>query len=521
MVVAGRVIASARLIALLTICSRLLGLVREILFSRFFGAGGLLSAFRIAFMVPNLARRLFGEGALSAAMIPVLTESIQTEGEEPSRRFVGALLLRLGAVLVGLVVVAEIVVGLWRHIADDLALELTAILLPYAALICTVAVAGGVLHVRNHFAIPAASPVILNLCIIAAIAGGALWLGMEGIDLIYLVCGAVLVAGVLQLAAVFIALKAKSFLPKLAGSRRDPRVRQVAMLMLPMILGLSAVQINSLADYVIAYLFISVDGERVGPAVLGFAQYLYQLPLGVFGIALATAIFPVLSRKAAEGNLAAVGHVFSQGMRLAIFVALPATVGLIVVARLLVAALYQHKAFDADDTARVAGVLVFYSLGLAAYFTQHVVVRTYYALQDSRTPAKVAMRMVLLNLAMNLALVFPLQERGLALATAVCAVIQVCWLLVKLPGLTPTIAWASIATCAGKTLAATAVMACVLGLLLTPGVTGRLLAGHDLARLITLVIAGVISFTLAARVMRIDELNLIMRTGRASSENAE
>jgi len=520
MATSGRVLASARVIALLTFGSRLLGLVREGVFGYFFGASELLSAFRIAFMVPNLARRLFGEGALSAAMIPVLTECLQTHGREPSRRFVGALLTRLVLVLLAILVVAEVAIAGGRGFLDDLALELTAVLLPYMVLICAVAVASGVLNVRDRFAVPAAAPIILNTSIIVATLIGAVWVGLTGTELMYVVCGAVLVAGVLQLTAVGVALSKASFFPKFGGTWRDPQIRKVVALMAPMVVGLSAVQINSLADYIIAYLFITVDFERVGAAVLGYAHFLYQLPLGVFGIALATAIFPVLSRKAAEGDRTGLGTVFGQGLRLSLFIAFPASVGLMFVATPLVATLYQRGEFDAADTARVAGTLVFYSLGLAAYFAQHVVVRTFYAMQESKTPARVAMCMVFLNLAMNLALVFPLQERGLALATAVCATIQVCWLLRKLRRIAPEVAWRPIVAGIGKILAATGIMAAVLTLLISPGLAGGLIGANQFVKLIALILAGVIAYGLAAYLLRIEELGMVLRRRRALGEPA-
>jgi len=511
----SRVVASARLIAALTMGSRILGLIRECVFSYFFSTTELLSAFRIAFVLPNLARRLFGEGALSAAMIPTLTASLEERGEEVSRRFVGTILTVLVVVLVVGVVAAEVVIAVWRSVQDDLALRLATILMPYMALICTVAVAGGVLNVRGHFATPAAAPMILNLGIIAGSVGGATWAGLSGIELMYAVCVGVLVAGVAQLFAVGLALRAVSFFPVFGGSWRDPRVRSVFTLMAPMVIGLSAVQINTLADYVIAYLFIFVDGQRVGPAVLGYAQYLYQLPLGVFGISIATAVFPLLSQHHARGDLAGMADSVRRALGLALFIALPASVGMMFVATPLVATLYERGEFDAQATHRVAGTLVFYSVGLAAYFVQHILVRAFYALHDSRTPARVAMYMVLMNLAMNLTLVFVLQERGLALATAVCAAIQVVWLFCRLRSSLPGLGWQRLGAAVGKSLAATGVMCAVLAILASPWVANDLLGASNLLRLLVLVFAGVVTYALASRWLGIEEMRLVLRGGRA------
>ncbi|MGB2986125.1 MAG: murein biosynthesis integral membrane protein MurJ [Phycisphaerae bacterium] len=509
----GRFISAAWLIALLTLGSRVLGLVRECVFGYYFSTSGQMSAFRIAFMAPNLARRLFGEGALSSAMIPVLTESLQTQGEESSRRFVGTLLTVLVVVLAAIVLAVEVVIAVWRMVHDDPALELTAVLMPYMVLICTVAVASGVLNVRGHFATPAAAPMILNVGIIACTLGGAAWLGLHGIELMYAVCGGVLLAGAVQLLVTGVALRAISFFPTFSRQWRDPQVRAVVTLMAPMILGLSAVQVNSLVDYLIAYLFITENGERVGPAVLGYAQYLYQLPLGVFGIAIATAIFPVLSQKFVGGDRRGMAEVLGRGIRLSLFIALPASVGLMFVARPLVATLYQRGEFDEGDTQRVAWTLFFYSLGLAAYFTQHIVVRAFYAMHSSKTPARVALWMVAVNFLMNLALVFVLEERGLALATAVCAVIQVIWLSRSLTRELPEIKWRRLGGGIGRILAATGIMAAVLAVVMWLSLGGSLVGEHSLARLGALLLVGIATYALAARALRIEELGMALRRG--------
>lgn len=521
MATSGRLIPTVRLIAALTFGSRVLGLARECLFSYFFSTSECLSAFRIAFMAPNLARRLFGEGALSSSMIPVLTDTLHTRGEESSRRFVGKLLTVLAAVLICLIVLIELGIALWRGLRDDLALQLAAILMPYMALICLVAAGSAVLNVRRHFATPAAAPAIMNLVVIVAIVVGAAAADLTGTPLMMWVCTGVLVAGVIQLTATGVALRALSFFPIFGGGWQDPQIRAVARLMAPMILGLSAVQINSLVDYLIAYLFITVDGERVGPAVLGFAQYLYQLPLGVFGIALATAIFPVLSQKATAGDRAGLSSVLGSGIRLSFFIALPASIGLMFVSKPLVATFFEHGEFVAADTQRVAGTLLFYSVGLAAYFTQHILVRTFYSMHDSHTPARIALTMVAVNLAMNLALVFVLQERGLALATALCAAIQVVWLSVRLNRTLPEIDWRHIGRGAARILTAACVMTVSLVAVSMPGLMGYWIGNHVVARLVLLVVVGTVTYVLAARVLAIDELWAVVRRGAGERDGVD
>lgn len=513
----GRTVAHARVMALLTFVSRILGLAREWAFAYYLGTGELLSAFRLAFMVPNLARRLFGEGALSAAMIPVLSESLQRRGEGPSRALFGALLVRLLAVLVAILLVAELVVAVWRSFDGDLALALTAVLLPYMVLICVVAVAGGALNVRERFAVPAAAPIILNLSILAAVLGGGALMGWSGQQLVCAACGGVLVAGVVQLIAIGAALRAASFWPSFSA-RSDPGVGKVVALMGPMMLGLSAVQINALADYVIAYLFISEGGERVGPAVLGYAHFLYQMPLGVFGIAIATAIFPVVSRMAASDDREGLIDVVTRGLRLSFFVALPASIGLMFVAWPLVATLYQGNGeFDASSTDRVAGTLVFYAAGLVAYFIQHIIARVFYAMHDSKTPARIAMIMVVINLGLNLALVGPMQERGLALATAICAAVQVVWLISRLGGTGLLLPWRSLGAAGAKVVVAAGAMAAALTVQMVwlpiPATEGH----KPWMQLAAMIVVGVAVYTGAAKLLRIPELGDLLRRGRGSA----
>lgn len=499
-------------IASLTLVSRILGLVREVVFATLFSTSEVLSAFRTAFMLPNLARRLFGEGALSSALVPVLTQTLSDEGEDAGRVLVGAVIRALTLTLIALIILAEGVVLLWRAIRPDLALDFAVVLLPYMLLICLVAILGGVLNVRGRFAAPAAVPAIMNIAIILAAFGGAKLGGLAGSELMYVICGGVLVAGALQLLVMIGAIRAAGFVPQMTARAFDPRVRQIIKLMLPMALGVSAVQVNAMLDYLVAYWFVQVDGERVGPAVLGYAQYLYQLPLGVFGIALATAIFPVLSARAAAGDREGVENSLASGLRMALFIALPSTVGLIFIARPLVSALYEHGKFDAGDTHRVAGVLALYAAGLCAYFTQHLLVRTFYALKESRLPARIAATMVAVNLSLNLFLVHVLAERGLALSTAVCSAVQVAWLVGAIRPLVPKMKWKNVLTGLTAFAALSALMLAALA-----GVDGLLESLFDwsrrpIARTLVLVAVGAGTYGLAAMLLRIPEVRFLRRS---------
>jgi len=454
-----RVVASTKVIAGLTLFSRVLGLARECTYAHFFGTGELLSAFRIAFMIPNLSRRLFGEGALSAAFIPVFTRALRDGDPQHARRLAGGTLTLLVTLLIGMVIIVEVCLLMANALHPGLTLRLTAIMLPFMAFICVAAFLGGILNVLGRFAAPAAAPMLLNAFVIVTILTGAYWVGLSRRHLIYAACGAVLLAGAAQVGLQLLSLREARFRPTLNRDWSHPRIREVAGLMGPMMLGLSAVQINTMLDMLIAKFFVP-DGQ--GPAVLGYAHFMYQLPLGVFGIALATAIFPVLASQAAAGDMQGVTRTVERGARLSFFVSLPATVGMILIAKPLVAALFERGSFDVDGTGRVSRTLICYTLGLCAYSFQHILVRAFYSLKEHKTPVRVAAAVVLVNLVLNLILVKRLGEAGVALATAISATLQVVWLAAVLHRRLPLSDWRSLVVSASKTVVCAAVMgACV------------------------------------------------------------
>ena len=319
-------------------------------------------------------------------------------------------------------------------------------MLPYMILICSVATLSGLLNVHHRFGIPAAAPIIFNLCIIIAVyflsrsASENLW------QQIYIVAFAVLVAGVLQFLLLVPSLAGSGISLKPRFNFKDDALKKIMKLMAPMLIGLSVVQFNVILDALIAF-FLSQTPES-GPSFtfmghlvdypvkegslshLYLAARLYQFPLGVFAIALATAIFPHLSRQATEKDLKSFSNTLAQGIRMSIFIAIPATVGLIMVAEPLIQIILQWSDRITDeDTHLTATTLWFYTLGLVAYCIQPLIVRSFYAFQDSVTPVKVAVAMVGLNVILNLILIWPLGTAGLALATAIGAAIQVLVLL--------------------------------------------------------------------------------------------
>jgi putative peptidoglycan lipid II flippase len=527
---------SARLISFLTLISRVLGLARDIALANTFGLGSVASAFGTAFQVPNLFRRLFGEGALSAASIPVLTEKLAREGEPAADQLAGRILSLLVLLLAGLTIVGELVIaGLYLLYGEQrdnaVVLTLTALMLPYMIFICTAALLGGVQNVFGRFASAAAAPIILNLFMIAALlaaprmypAGasgeattdGRLWLMSRQAALVAL---AVVVSGVFQMAWQWAAARRIGLRLPLSLSTRDAAVRRIGITMLPMVAGLAAVQINTLLDTLIAWWFVprevvrsAVGPERVGPDILAYAQRLYQFPLGVFATALATAIFPALSRHAAENDLPGLGRTLSRGLRIASFEGIPSLVGLILIREPLVRLLFGHGEFGRWPEAvdRVSTALFMYALGIWAFGVNQIVVRAFYSIGDARTPLWISVRNVGLNLVLNLVLVqTALREAGLALATSICAVLQVVLLLRRFSAQTGHFDWASIRVSVARTLAATAIMA--VSVLLTDRMLGHAPAVLQVG---VLVGVGAAAFAVAAWALRAEEMREMLRRG--------
>jgi putative peptidoglycan lipid II flippase len=437
----------ARTVTVLTLLSRVSGLARDAALSRVFGVSALTDAFWFAFLIPNLFRRLFGEGALSAAFLPVYTR-LDRDDPETARRLATLTIGMMVIVLGGVTLAGELALLALSTLAggDHLALRLMMIMLPYMPLVCVVAILGAMLQVHGRFGPTAAAPVMLNLFIVVAAVG---FRALDQTTHIAIVAGSVLLAGVLQVCWSLAALHRhdadRGWWTGLEVARGAwPHMQRVLRQAMPMFLGLGVLQINTFIDGVIASY-----PSTVGPTVFGRpvplepgantalnnAQRLYEFPLGVFGIAVATAIFPALARAAGRGERPpgkgeqaddAFVDIFRRGLRLVVYIGLPASVGLILVRVPLTAAILQGRNFTADDTQRVAFVLLGYAPAIWAYSMTHVLTRAFYARGDAMTPVKTAVAMVALNFALNITLIWtPLKEAGLAWSTAIAAVVQV------------------------------------------------------------------------------------------------
>lgn len=521
-----------RQIAALTTLSRVLGMLRDMTFAYFLGASGLMDGWAIAFKVPNLARRLFGEGAASSSLIPVYSEQLHHDPKKANRlafTVVTVIFLLLSVVTL----LGEAFIWVYYHFFADydsarLKLALSGVMLPYMVLICVVAILAGVLNSHRHFAAPAAAPIVLNVFIIGALCLGGWVLNVPTRVQVFVVAAAVVVAGLAQLAMQMLPLWARGIRVRPMWDVRSEPFHRVMVLMGPMVLGLTATQINTLADDFIALWFsgspekghfFHLLGYRVDYPLwegavshLFYSQRLYQFPLGVFGISMATAIFPVMSADAARKDFAALCRTVSRGFRCAVFVALPATVGLLIIRRPLVAALLERGEFTSQDTARTAFTLSFYVLGLTGYFAQQMLTRAFYCLQESAVPAKSAIAAVLANLILNLTFIWFLGTGGLAVATAICSYLQVTVLSVVLQRRFGLGIFAGLGKAIAQTMVATACMAAVV---LACCYAGR--QCNELLLLVVAVPAGVGVYVLFARLLRIEMLSLL--AGHPGSDN--
>jgi len=419
-----------RTVASITLVSRVFGLARDLVTVRLFGDTLIGSAFAAAFAIPNLFRRMLGEGALSAAFIPRYTRLIESD-KDLAQRYASLIIAALVLVTGALLVVGEaIALTLWFTSSDparELSFRLIAILLPFMPLVCVTAILGGMLQVHGRFLPMAAAPIILNICIIAATAvammtdlspeRAAVWIGFS-----------TLVAGVLQMVWALLELRKRTRWRLDVGPARAEATKTLRKFV-PVLIGLGTLQLNTLADTVIAMwptwigptMFgRAVPMDEASNAVLGYTQRLYQFPLGVFGIAVATAAFPALARAASDKNRFT--ETVAHGLRLSLFIGLPATVGLLLVREDLVRVMFSGGGgFSEQGLTRSSAVLAGYAAGVFAYSLNHVLSRSFYALDDTSTPMRIGLAMVAVNMVCNLLLIWSFREAGLAWATAISA----------------------------------------------------------------------------------------------------
>lgn len=424
-----KLLKSTLVVGGMTTISRVFGLIRDVVIARLFGAGLGVDVFIVAFRIPNFLRRLFAEGGFSQAFVPVLAEYKTQRGDEAVRALVDQTAASLGLILFIVtaagVLLSPVLISIFApgFIADGdkhaLASDLLRITFPYILFISLTAFAGSILNTYKQFAVPAFTPVLLNVSLI----GCAVWLAPLLETPITALAWAVLIAGVFQLLLQFpFLIRIKRF-PKPGLNRDREGIKRIFKLMLPILFAVSVVQINLLVDTLIASFLVTGSISW-----LYFSDRLVEFPLGVFGIALATVILPNLSEKHAQGSTEKFAAMLDWALRWVFLIALPAAAGLIVLAAPLLTTLFQYQAFTTDDVTMASQSLMAYSLGLPAFILIKVLSTGFFSRQDTKTPVKIGAIAMLGNIILNLLLVGPLAHAGLALATSLSACVQA-WLL--------------------------------------------------------------------------------------------
>jgi putative peptidoglycan lipid II flippase len=427
----GGLLRSAGIVSLMTMLSRVLGLVRDVVIANTFGASAATDAFFVAFKIPNFLRRLFAEGAFAQAFVPVLAE-YRTRGPHAAvKELVDRVAGDLGAVLLLITALAmlgaPLIIGLFAPGFIDqpekfaLASEMLRITFPYLLFVSLTAFAGGILNTWGRFGVPAFTPVLLNLCMIAA----ALWLSayFPSERAIVALAWGVFAAGIVQLLFQLPFLARIGLLPRPRVGGKHEGVGRILRLMGPAIFGVSVSQINLLLDTILASFLITGSVTW-----LYTADRLTELPLGVIGIAIGTVILPSLSRQHTLASREQFSATLDWALRTTLLVGLPAAVAIGVLAQPLVTALFQHGSFTANDAAQSAAALQAYSLGIVCFMLIKVLAPGYFARQDTKTPVKVGIAAMAANMVLNLILVWPLAHVGLALASSLAAVLNAWWL---------------------------------------------------------------------------------------------
>ena len=427
--------------AIATLTSRLLGMVREMVYAWFMGDGWVAWAFQTAFTIPNLFRRLLGEGALTAAFIPIFKEKEKKEGEAEMWRVANA-------VISGLVVSASVVIALVMLIVTaalnvhefpvqvDLMLHLLRVMFPYMLLVCVAAVLMGMLNARGHFFIPALGAVVLNIVMIASVWWVAPTLGLdfpaEGRlpKQIFALAGGVLVAGVAQAAFQLPTLLSDGFRYRWVSPWRDETVRRVVRKMIPGAIGVAAFQINVAVIQGMGA-WLDTPGHPV-IVPFNYAVRLMELPQGIFGISLATFLLTTLSALAVEKNYAEFRATLRQGMAHLILVNLLMAVLLVMLAEPIMRLLFERGKFGPDSSARATLALQYLGASLVAYSLVNLVARAFYALGDTRTPMKISIVCLVLNLILSVCLVMPFRQAGLGLANTISSAVNLALLLYAL-----------------------------------------------------------------------------------------
>ena len=432
---------SASTVSLWTLVSRITGLARELLVASTFGASAMTDAFNVAFRIPNLFRRLFAEGAFSQAFVPVLAASKAQHGEEATKLLIDRVATLLAWVLIVICVVGVLAAPwlVWAMASGlqqdprgyNAAIFMTRFMFPYIGFMSMVALASGVLNTWKRFAVPAATPVLLNVAMISAAWLLAPWFQARGIEPIYAMGVGVMVGGAMQLGIQIPVLRRLGLLPKISlrwsvvrGAWADANSQRIAKLMVPALLGVSVAQISLLINTQIASHL-----PTGSVSWLTYADRLMEFPTAMLGVALGVVLMPQLALAKASGDAQKYSALLDWGLRIVVLLSVPCAIGLLIFAKPLVAVLYHYGAFSAIDVQQTTVALMGWGAGLVGIVAIKVLAPGYYASQDVKTPVRIAIVVLVITQLLNIALVPLYKHAGLSLSIGLGALINAGWLL--------------------------------------------------------------------------------------------
>jgi len=421
-----KVAKAAVIVGAATMVSRVFGLLRDTVIAACFGANWMTDAFWMAFRIPNMLRRLVGEGSLTVSFVPVFTEYLHKKTKEEALELASVAFTVISIILAVIsvlgVIFSPVIIALnaWGFLGNPeqfaLAVFLNRLMFPYIFFIALVALCMGILNSLRHFVAPALSPVMLNIAMITA----ALTLRDYFAQPITALAVGVLIGGALQLAMQWPFLLKFGVKLKFRFNLRHPGIKQIGLLMLPAILGAGVTTINVFVGNILASL---LPGGSI--TYLFFADRIMELPLGIFAIAIGTATLPSFSQHAAEGNMDQLRSSISFSLRLMLFLTIPAMVALMALHLPIISVLFQRGAFDAEAAIATGQALFCYALGLWAFSIIRVFISSFYSLKDSKWPLKAAVITLIVNVLFSLALMYPLKHNGLALANSIAGAVNV------------------------------------------------------------------------------------------------
>ncbi|MFK5969588.1 MAG: murein biosynthesis integral membrane protein MurJ [Candidatus Marithrix sp.] len=420
-----KLLKSTAMVGGLTLISRILGFTRDVVIAHIFGASVSTDAFLVAFKIPNFMRRLFAEGAFSQAFTPILSEYQTQRGKTEVKHLVDHVAGNLGGILFWITVIGVVIAPILVMIFApgfiqypekfDLAVEMLRITFPYLLFIALTAFAGAVLNTYGQFAIPAITPVFLNLCLISS----ALWLTAYFEKPIIALAYGVLIAGIVQLTFQLPFLYRLKLLPRPRFNRHDEGVKRIHHLMIPALFGVSVSQINLLMDTLMASFLVTGSVSW-----LYYSDRLMEFPVGVFGLALATVMLPNLSRAIARDDINSYNNTLDWALRWVFLIATPAMFGLMILSGPILATLFYGGEFTDSDIIKTNYSLMAYATGLLGFILIKVLASGFYSRQDTRTPVKIGVISMVTNIVLNLILIWHLAHIGLALATSAAALLN-------------------------------------------------------------------------------------------------